>query len=210
MFDLTLYAITDSKYKDKMPIEKAVEEAILGGATFVQYREKHLSYDEKKKEALAVLNICRKYSVPCLINDDVKLAKDIDADGVHLGQGDMDPKSARKLLGANKIIGVTAKTIKQAKIAENEGADYLGSGAVFITTTKSDAIPLSHDLLDEICDSVNIPVVAIGGIDRGNIIKLKGRKMSGFAIVSGIFASDNIQEASKELKELALECIRGN
>ena len=207
MLDLTLYAITDSKYSDRLPIESQVEQAIKGGATIIQYREKSSDFDKKKKEASKVLEICRKYNVPCLINDDVRLAGEIDADGVHLGQGDMSPVKAREILGKDKIIGVTAKTIEQAKKAQEEGADYLGSGAVFGTSTKLDAKPLNHEDFQRICESVSIPVVAIGGIDASNISQLKGRKMAGFAIVSGIFGAADIYEASKELRELAAKIV---
>jgi len=203
--DLTLYAITDSHWTKNKPLASQVEEAILGGATIIQYREKELKGQEKKNDAQAVQEVCKKYNVPFLINDDVQLALDINADGVHLGQSDMDPAEARKLLGQNKIIGVTAKTIDQAKKAEAEGADYLGSGAVFGTSTKLDAKPMDHELLDAICESVSIPVVAIGGIDAGNILNLKGRKMSGFAIVSGIFGQEDIKKAAEELLKLAKE-----
>jgi len=205
--NLTLYAITDSNWTDSKPLANQVEEAILGGATIIQYREKKLEGQEKKNDAQAVQAVCRKYEIPFLINDDVQLALDINADGVHLGQSDMDPAEARKLLGSDKIIGVTAKTIDQAKKAEAEGADYLGSGAVFGTSTKLDAKPMDHELLDAICESVSIPVVAIGGIDAGNILNLKGRKMSGFAIVSGIFGQEDIKKAAEELLNLAMEAL---
>jgi len=132
-----------------------------------------------------------------------------DADGVHLGQSDMNPKKARDILGPDKIIGVTAKTVEQATLAQQEGANYLGSGAVFVTGTKLDAVPLDHNKLDAICESVSIPVVAIGGIDADNILQLMGRKMSGFAVVNGIFGQKDIKSAAKELKQLAMECLQG-
>lgn len=205
MIDLTLYAVTDSRWLNGKPLAQAVEEAILGGATIVQLREKMLSYEEKKKLAREVLKVCRSYGIPLIINDDVHLAKEIDADGVHLGQSDMEIGRAREILG-DKIIGITAKTVEQAKCAAAAGADYLGSGAVFGSSTKDDAKPLDHDLLDTICESVDIPVTAIGGINKDNIMELKGRKMSGFAVVSGIFHSEDIKSATAELKKLCTSC----
>lgn len=223
--DLTLYGITDRRWTKNLTLAKQVEQAIVGGATIIQYREKNLTGAEKKTEAIEIQKICKKYNVPFLINDDVELAKEIDADGVHLGQGDMEISKAReildeKILGCDtcsgdakaskctrKIIGITAKTVEQAKLAEAGGADYLGSGAVFGTSTKTDAKPMEHELLDQICASVSIPVVAIGGIEKDNIMKLKGRKMSGFAVVSAIFKNEDITEATIELRKLAEETL---
>lgn len=202
-FDLSLYGITDGKHAAGQSMAERVEQAILGGVTILQYREKNLEWAQKKEEALEIQRVCKKYGVPFLINDDVTLAIEIDADGVHLGQKDMNPKSARELLGEDKIIGVTAKTIEQALLAQEQGADYLGSGAVFGTSTKLDALPMEHDLLDQICESVSIPVVAIGGIDANNIEKLQGRKMQGFAVVSGIFGSNEIRKNAETMKEKA-------
>jgi thiamine-phosphate pyrophosphorylase len=200
---LTLYAVTDRLPESEIPLAVQVEKAILGGVTMVQLREKNLKGEALLKEAIEVQKICKKYSIPFIINDDAELAKKIDADGVHLGQSDMAAAEARKLLGEDKIIGVTAKTVAQAKAAEKDGADYLGSGAVFGTNTKLDTKKLDHDLLDEICESVAIPVVAIGGINSENIMKLKGRKMAGVAIAGGIFHKSDIEGAAKELKILA-------
>lgn len=209
--DLTLYGITDSRWSERISLPQQVEKALQGGVTLIQYREKHLTGEEKKREALAIMEVCHRYGVLFLVNDDVELAAEIDADGVHLGQGDMELTAARAILEAKgtgkKIIGITAKTVEQAQLAQQNGADYLGSGAVFGTSTKMDAKPMDHALLDEICASVSIPVVAIGGIDKTNLLELKGRKMSGFAIVSGIFGQEDILAASKELKTLALEAL---
>ncbi|MGN0428084.1 MAG: thiamine phosphate synthase [Agathobacter sp.] len=201
--NLLLYAITNSYDSIAAPLSEQVEQAILAGATMIQLREKKLSGKELVDEALAVQQICRKYHTPFIVNDNVNLALQINADGVHLGQCDMPLLEARQLLGPEKIIGITAKTVEQAKLAEANGADYLGSGAVFGTSTKPDAIPMSHDLLDQICDSVSIPVVAIGGIDKTNLSLLKGRKMCGVAIVGAIFNAPNIPEATAELRILA-------
>ena len=184
-----------------------MQEAINGGATIIQYREKNLDGDALLEDTKSVLEVCRKNNIKLIINDNVSLAKEIDADGVHLGQNDMDISKAREILGNDKIIGITAKTIKQAQLAEEKGANYLGSGAVFGSKTKKDAIPMEHDLLQKICESVNIPVVAIGGINKDNILELKGRKMAGVAVVSGIFKAHNIEEATKELFEKAKAII---
>lgn len=200
--ELSLYGITDSSWLQGRKLAEDVEKALNGGVTILQYREKKLKGEELEQEAKEVLKVCRSHNIKLIINDDVVLARTIGADGVHLGQGDMSIQEARKLLGENKIIGITAKTIEQAQKAQQGGADYIGSGAVFGSTTKTDAKPMEHDLLDQICSSVDIPVVAIGGIDKTNIHQLKGRKMAGFAIVSGIFKSDNIEKSTKELKTI--------
>ena len=166
-------------------------------------REKELSEADFEQEAKELLELCHKYNVNLIINDNVALAAKVGADGVHIGQSDMGVEKARAILGKEKIIGVTAKTVEQAKAAEAAGADYLGSGAVFGTSTKKDAKPMDHALLQEICESVKIPVVAIGGIDGGNILLLKGRKMAGVAVVSGLFACEDIKKAAEDLREKA-------
>lgn len=205
--ELILYGITDRGWLEGGRLSDKVQEAINGGATIIQYREKNLDGDALLEDAKSVLEVCRKNNIKLIINDNVSLAKEIDADGVHLGQNDMDISKAREILGNDKIIGITAKTIKQAQLAEEKGANYLGSGAVFGSKTKKDAIPMEHDLLQKICESVNIPVVAIGGINKDNILELKGRKMAGVAVVSGIFKAHNIEGATKELFEKAKAII---
>jgi thiamine-phosphate diphosphorylase len=205
--NLLLYAVTDRTWLGSETLAMQVEKALRGGVTMVQFREKHLQGEALEQEARSVQAVCRKYQVPFLVNDDVLLAKKIDADGVHIGQGDMPLREARALLGAGKIIGVTAKTVAQAKEAEAGGADYLGSGAVFGTATKQDAKRMDHALLNQICESVRIPVVAIGGICSDNILELKGRKMNGVAVVSGIFHSDDIEGAARNLRKLAEEAV---
>lgn len=162
-----------------------------------------LSEADFEQEAKELLELCHKYNVNLIINDNVALAAKVGADGVHIGQSDMGVEKARAILGKEKIIGVTAKTVEQAKAAEAAGADYLGSGAVFGTSTKKDAKPMDHALLQEICESVKIPVVAIGGIDGGNILLLKDRKMAGVAVVSGLFACEDIKKAAEDLREKA-------
>jgi hydroxymethylpyrimidine kinase/phosphomethylpyrimidine kinase/thiamine-phosphate diphosphorylase len=206
---LRLYAVTDRSWLGEETLYEQVEKALRGGVTLVQLREKELAEEDFEREAKELLNLCHRYQVPLVINDNVSLAKRIGADGVHIGQGDMQLQEARALLGADKIIGVTAKTIGQAQAAEAAGADYLGSGAVFGSSTKRDAKPMDHALLQEICESVAIPVVAIGGITADNVVQLKGRGMAGVAVVSGIFACADIEMGTRRLRELVDEMIAG-
>lgn len=198
---LRLYAVTDRSWLHGETLYDQVEKALKGGVTLVQLREKELPEAYFEQEARELLELCHKYNIYLIINDNVALAAKIGADGVHIGQSDMGVEKAREMLGNEKIIGVTAKTVKQAKAAEAAGADYLGSGAVFGTSTKKDAKPMEHALLQEICESVKIPVVAIGGIDGGNILLLKDRKMAGVAVVSGLFACEDIEKAAADLRE---------
>lgn len=207
--DLKLYAITDRQWLRGARLSEHVKLAIEGGATMIQIRDKDiLSTDsdaglkDEYSEALEIKRICHEHKVPLIINDNVQFAIDIDADGVHLGQDDMNPAEARKLLGTDKIIGVTAKTMEQAKRAEADGADYLGSGAVFGSTTKLNAKPMTKKLLREITAAVDIPVVAIGGINADNAATLKGTGIAGIAVVGAIFASEDIKAAARELSEI--------
>ena len=195
--------MTDRSWLHGETLYEQVEKALKGGVTLVQLREKELSEANFEQEAKELLELCHKYNVNLIINDNVELAAKVGADGVHIGQSDMGVEKARAILGKEKIIGVTAKTVEQAKAAEAAGADYLGSGAVFGTSTKKDAKPMDHALLQEICESVKIPVVAIGGIDGGNILLLKDRKMAGVAVVSGLFACEDIKKAAEDLREKA-------
>ena len=195
--------MTDRSWLHGETLYEQVEKALKGGVTLVQLREKELSEADFEQEAKELLELCHKYNVNLIINDNVELAAKVGADGVHIGQSDMGVEKARAILGKEKIIGVTAKTVEQAKAAEAAGADYLGSGAVFGTSTKKDAKPMDHALLQEICESVKIPVVAIGGIDGGNILLLKDRKMAGVAVVSGLFACEDIKKAAEDLREKA-------
>lgn len=204
---LTLYAVTDRHWLRGDTLAHQVEQALRGGATMIQLREKELDEAEFLREALEIQAICRRYRVPFLINDNVALAREIDADGVHVGQSDMEAGNVRKLLGPDKIIGVTAKTVEQAVRAEAAGADYLGSGAVFGTGTKTDTSRLSHDVLQQICENVRIPVAAIGGITAENVLELRGRKIAGVAVVSGIFAAEDIEEAARTMKERVLTIL---
>lgn len=198
---LKLYAVTDRSWLSNETLYEQVEKALKGGATMVQLREKELDEAAFRKEAEELLKLCRNYHVPFIVNDNVELAKSIGADGVHIGQSDMELTRAREMLGQDAIIGVTAKTVEQAKAAETGGADYLGSGAVFGSSTKLDAKPMDHALLQEICESVHIPVVAIGGITGENVMKLTGRGMAGVAAVSGIFACPDIEAGTRKLRE---------
>ena len=198
---LKLYAVTDRTWLGNETLYEQVEKALKGGVTLVQLREKELDEETFEKEGRELLELCHRYHVPLIINDNVALAKKINADGVHIGQSDMEMQHARELLGADKIIGVTAKTVEQAKAAQAAGADYLGSGAVFGTSTKADAKPMELALFQKICESVEIPVVAIGGISGDNVLQLKGKKMAGIAVVSGIFACEDIEKGTAELLE---------
>ena len=197
---LRLYAVTDRSWVGRQTLLQQVECALRGGATCVQLREKELNAEAFLAEAKEIKELCARYGVPFLINDNVELALAVDADGVHVGQEDMDARDVRSLIGKDKILGVTAKTVQQALRAQQAGADYLGSGAVFGSTTKTNAKPMTRQLLQSICQSVSIPVVAIGGIHRGNIASLTGTDIRGVAVVSGIFGAADIEEECRLLK----------
>lgn len=205
--DLILYAVTDRTWLGNMTLYEQVEEALKGGATFVQLREKELDDETFLKEAFEIKALCRKYNVPFVINDNVEIAKEIDADGVHVGQSDMKAENVRAILGNDKILGVSAQTVEQAILAEKMGADYLGVGAVFPTGSKADAEAVSYETLKAICEAVSIPVVAIGGIGAGNVSKLENSGISGIAVISAIFAAEDIQAATKELKEMTEKVV---
>ena len=198
---LLLYAVTDRTWLNGETLYEQVEKAIKGGVTFVQLREKNLDEESFLKEALKIQELCRKYNIPFVINDNVEIAKKINADGVHVGQSDMKAGNVRAILGSDKILGVSAQTVQQALLAEKEGADYLGVGAVFPTGSKSDAEDVSCETLKEICNAVNIPVVAIGGIGEGNVSKLENSGISGIAVISAIFGAVDIESATKSLKK---------
>lgn len=206
--ELLLYAVTDRSWLNGRTLYEQVEDALKGGATFIQLREKDLDADSFLKEAVEIKELCARYHVPFVINDNVEIAKKIDADGVHVGQHDMEASNVLAILGPDKIIGVSAQTVEQAVLAEKNGADYLGVGAVFHTGTKKDANSISHETVKQICEAVNIPVIAIGGISRENVMELQGTGVCGIAVVSAIFAAKNITEATKELKELTKNMIQ--
>ena len=199
--DLLLYAVTDRSWLGEETLYEQVEKALKGGATFIQLREKELDEEHFLEEAIALKELCHKYHVPFVINDNVKIAKKMDADGVHVGQSDMEADDVRKILGEDKILGVSAQTVEQAVLAEKMGADYLGVGAVFSTSTKKDASAISKERVKAICEAVHIPVIAIGGITADNILTLKGSGICGIAVVSAIFAAKDIEDATGVLLE---------
>lgn len=200
---LLLYAITDYSWLKGKSLESQVELALKGGATILQLREKSLNYDDFLEQALRLKPICKKYRVPLIINDNVEVALEADADGVHVGQEDMQAKEAREKLGPDKIIGVSCKTVDEALEAQTRGADYLGVGAIFPTKSKEDADPISFEALNEIVEAVDIPVVAIGGIELKNIAQLQESGISGVSVISAIFAQDDIENATRLLKKEA-------
>lgn len=193
---LRLYAVTDTTWVGERTLAEDVEAAIVGGVTAVQYRDKNLSDAKFLSDALIIKAVCSKHGVPFIINDRVHIAKACDADGVHIGQSDMSVTEAREMLGPGKIIGTTVKTVEAALKAQNDGADYVGSGAVFGSTTKLDTITLDHSVLKDICLAVAIPVVAIGGINEKNMMDLKGIPLSGVAVVSSLFGAEDIKQAA--------------
>lgn len=198
--ELLLYAVTDRHWLGEETLYDQVKKALDGGATFVQLREKNLDREVFLAEAKEIQKLCKEYGVPFVVNDEVSIAKDIDADGVHVGQSDMEAMDVRKILGPDKIIGVSAQTVEQAIIAEKHGADYLGVGAVFTTGSKDDANDVSHETLKAICEAVSIPVIAIGGITKDNVAELAGSGICGVAVISAIFGQKDIQKATEELK----------
>ena len=205
--DLLLYAITDSSSLDKKVFFEKIEEALQGGVTILQLREKELDEDSFTDEAIEVKSLCRKYGVPLIINDNVDVALKSGADGVHVGIEDMPIDEIRRKTPDSFIIGATCKTVEQAQSAERLGADYMGVGAVFPSPTKKNAVRITREQLKEICSSVSIPAVAIGGITLENAGELKGGGMSGIAVVSAVFSADDIQKAASLLKEKAKSLI---
>ena len=203
--DLLLYAVTDRTWLEGKELKDVVAEAIEGGITFLQMREKDLIFEDFVQEAKEIKKITDKYKIPFVINDNVEVALAIDAHGVHIGQSDEELTEVRKKLGQDKIIGVSVHNVEEALKAEESGADYLGVGAMFVTSSKDDAIPVAIDELRNICNAVSIPVVAIGGISTENIFELKGTNISGVAVISAIFAKENIKEASEKLIILSKE-----
>ncbi len=196
---LAVYAITDSRWLAGRSLAECVQEAIDGGATFVQLREKNLSSQERYPLAVELKKLCADAHIPFVLDDDVSLARRVDADGVHVGQSDMGADQVRRELGSGKIVGVSASTVEEALAAEAAGADYLGVGAVFPTSSKDDATVLSPEELAEICQAVSIPVVAIGGITTDNVSHLADTGIAGVAVISAIFAAPNIVTATQEL-----------
>lgn len=207
---LLLYAVTDRYWLGPgETLDQAVEKALKGGTTFVQLREKELEEESFLSEARKLKALCRQYGVPFVINDNVDVALAVDADGVHVGQSDMEAGDVRAKLGPDKIIGVSAQTVEQALAAQERGADYLGVGAVFATGSKDDADDVSHETLQAICEAVDIPVVAIGGISKDNVGQLAGRGLSGIAVISAIFGQPDIEEAAADLKKRTKAMVSG-
>lgn len=199
---MRLYAVTDRAWVGEKSLYEQVEEALQNGVTCLQLREKDLDYDSFLEEAKELAKLCKKYKVPFIINDSVEIALQSGADGVHVGQEDMKACDVRRRVGPDMIIGVSAHNIEEAKAAAEAGADYLGLGAVFSTSTKLDVNTMSYDLLQSICHEVNIPTVAIGGIKEDNLNKLSGSGVDGVAVVSAIFASEAPGTAAKRLRKL--------
>lgn len=198
---LLLYAITDSECIGDRDFYEEVENALRGGVTVLQLREKHLTTEQLTEKAGKLKKICQKYNVPLIVNDNVRAAIDSGADGVHVGADDMNVAEIRKIAGSGFIIGATAKTLEQAKKAQANGADYLGCGALFPSPTKSSAVSMSIKTLQEITSAVNIPVVAIGGLNYDNIEIIKNSGVSGAAVVSAVFAEDDVKAAAEKLKK---------
>lgn len=205
---MLLYAVTDRAWLGGRRLEDDVEKALRGGATFLQIREKELDDAAFLEQAKAVKAVAGRYGVPFVVNDNVAVAKAVDADGAHVGQSDMEAGDVRAQLGPDKIIGVSVQTVEQAVLAEKRGADYLGVGAVFPTATKQDAAEVSFETLREICGTVSIPVVAIGGIHSENVMELAGSGIAGVAVVSAIFAAADIESAAAELAAKAREVVK--
>ena len=200
--DYSVYLVTDRRNKTDEEFLNIIEEAIKGGTTIVQLREKTASTKEFYDLALKVKEITSRYGVPLLINDRIDIALAVDSEGVHIGQDDMPAGIAREIIGEDKILGVSASTVEEAKKAEIDSADYIGSGAVFPTATKDDADSVSEEELKEIVDSIDIPVVAIGGITIENAHTLKASGIAGFSVVSAIMSAEDPKEASEKLKEI--------
>ena len=204
---MLLYAVTDRAWVGKQTLYEQVESALKGGATCVQLREKHLGDEDFLREAIEIHALCQRYGVPLFINDNVEVAIQCHAEGVHVGQSDMEAAQVRQRVGENMMIGVSAHTVQEALDAVAHGADCLGVGAVFATSTKTDVDVLPRQTLIDICNTVDVPVVAIGGIHKENILQLKGTGVDGVALVSAIFAADDIESECKELRKLSEQII---
>ena len=201
---LRLYAVTDRAWAaDTDAFFAQIEAAIDGGAAFVQLREKHLGQDDFLAEARRFVALCRAKGAVSIINDNVEIAAEVGADGVHVGQEDLACGRARAILGPDRIIGVSAHNVEEALAAQAAGADYLGVGAAFVSHTKGDARPIAAETMADITAAVDIPVVAIGGITRENLPTLAGRGLDGVAVVSALFAQKDVKAAAAELRRLA-------
>ena len=201
-FDYTLYLVTDRQLMSCDSLTEAVEQAILGGCTMIQLREKELSSLEFYNQAVAVKQVTDKYHIPLIINDRIDIAMAVQATGVHIGQHDLPAAAVRKVIGENMLLGVSASSIAEAIQAQQDGADYLGVGAMFPTGTKTDADSVSMEELQKIRAAVSLPIVVIGGINKGNAGRFKPMGIDGLAVVSAIIAQSDIKAAAAELKEL--------
>ena len=205
---MLLYAVTDRAWVGRQSLYEQVEAALKGGATCVQLREKELNEEDFLKEAMELAALCRQYGVPFFVNDHVDIAIKCHADGIHVGQDDMQAAKVREQVGEDMMIGVSVHSVEEALEAVKNGADCLGVGAVFSTSTKTDVDVLPKEILRDICAAVDIPVVAIGGIGKSNINELAGTGVDGVALVSAIFAADDIEEECKVLRKLSEEMVR--
>ena len=204
---MLLYAVTDRAWTGKQTLYDQVEAALKGGVTCVQLREKELDETAFLQEAKELCALCRRYGVPFLVNDNVEIAIACGADGIHVGQEDLAAGEVRRRAGENMILGVSVHTVEEACQAVRDGADYLGLGAVFPTSTKTDVEQMSNETLRAICDAVDVPIVAIGGINRGNILKLAGSGVDGVALVSAIFSAEDIEGTCRELRAMSKEMV---
>lgn len=204
---MQLYAVTDRAWTGNKTLYEQIKEALENGVTCVQLREKNLDEASFIEEAKKISVLCRQYNTPFIVNDNVNVAIASNADGIHIGQEDMGLKDVRKIVGENMIIGISAHTVEEAKFAQENGADYIGIGAVFETSTKNDVDVILYEKVKSICDAVDIPKVAIGGINAENILKLKGSGIDGVAVVSAIFGAKDIGKATKELYTLSNNLI---
>ncbi|MGE4213402.1 MAG: thiamine phosphate synthase [Anaerotignaceae bacterium] len=204
---MLLYAVTDRTWINGKSLEREVEKICKSGATFIQLREKDITDEEFIAEARKIKSVTDKYKIPFVINDNIEVANAVNADGVHIGQSDMEAKKARDILGKDKIIGISAGNLDEALAAEKNGADYIGVGAMFHTDTKQDATSVTFEEIKEITQRVHIPVVAIGGINKSNVLKLTGSGVDGIAVISAIFAENNVEEATKNMLKLAQKMV---
>lgn len=204
---MQLYAVTDRAWTGNKTLYEQIKEALENGVTCVQLREKNLDEASFIEEAKKISVLCRQYNIPFIVNDNVNVAIASNADGIHIGQEDMGLKNVRKIVGENMIIGISAHTVEEAKFAQENGADYIGIGAVFETSTKNDVEVIPYEKVKSICDAVDMPKVAIGGINAENILKLKGSGIDGVAVVSAIFGAKDIGKATKELYTLSNNLI---
>lgn len=207
---LLLYAVTDRAWVGRQSLMEQVEEALQAGVTLLQIREKDMEPEAFLEEVRAMKELAARHQVPVIVNDSVEIAMKADADGVHVGQSDMEAGDVRAIIGPDKILGVTARTVEEARRAEAQGADYLGAGAVFGSATKTDASYMDMETLKAICRSVRIPVVAIGGIGKQNIMKLQGSGVCGAAVVSAVFGAEDITKATRQLWEKAEQMVGGD